>query len=284
MSWILEQEGVQMIEFAKKEIKVSIEDYFLQVNTDEPSLQISNLTHHENLKFAMEPVYNDKIKAAFEQGKIFLDLKENLSLIRKPLYLSSRSIMTRKIGPVEFYMDVIVYNSGENILPGPTLNRSLGHENDLNELEVFQILDGKVLSILKSPAAIHYYGVFAKGEYFETPPGWFHCTYILEGPAMVANFYCNAFWKNDISKKPYFKADNEITVERTDNEVIIKNPHTKLNLSSLIGKKEYHDNSLTLLPYDRIKESARMHRLVPYNIFDLFNSNILEDWLKNTRQ
>ncbi len=271
-----------MTGFIEKEVKVDIENYSIQVDAEKASLQILNQTCKENVKFEMAPVFTDKIKTAFEQGKIFLDNAENESFVRKTLYLSSRSIMTRKIGPVEFYMDLIVYNGSENVLPGRTLNRSLGHENDLNELEVFQILSGKVLAIFKSPEDIYYYGVFSKGEYFETPPGWFHCTYILDGPAMVANFYCNAFWKNDISKKPYFKVKNEITVEKINGEIYIKNPHTKVNLSDLTRKKEYQDNTLTLLPYAKIKESTKMHQLAAYNIFDFFNSNILEDWRNGT--
>jgi hypothetical protein len=268
-----------MINFIKKEIETRIGDYLIFVDSEKLSFELTDQKYNKNKKFDMVPVYSEKIKDAFEQGKIFLDHDPQLQFIKKPLYLSSRNILTRKINSIDFYMDLIVYNSSRNVLPGLTLNRSLGHENDLNELEVFQILDGEIISIFKNSDNVFYYGIFSKGDYFETPPGWFHCTYVFIGPAVIANFYCDAFWKNDISKKPYFKAKNEITVENNDGKVYIKTSKTKVNLANLLHYKVYQDDSLSLLPYEKIKEIVKLHEFDKTDIFELFKSDTLEKWV-----
>lgn len=171
----------------------------------------------------MSPTYNTDLLSAYKDGKVFMDIKDEINEYPKqPIYLCSRNVFERMVQGKKVILDFLIYNNKEDVLPGDCLNRSKGHVNDIRELEVFQVLKGKVLSLFKNSEGEKFYGIFAEGEYYHVPSGWFHCTYILEGPAVVANFYMNTFWETDLSMKPYFDIDNDVTIEKISNKVIVK--------------------------------------------------------------
>lgn len=133
-----------------------------------------------------------------------------------PMYISCRSFMQRDIIKGRLYMDLILYNSSLLTFKSNMYNRSIGHVNDVAELEIHQVLNGKVLVVIENEKN-SYWGIFKKDDYFEIPSGYFHCTYVLEDHTVVANFYANAFWESDIEKKPYTGEGNIYTVYKSVN-------------------------------------------------------------------
>jgi hypothetical protein len=258
--------NILSVDYLKTKIEISIDDLNMTINGVD--------------KFSLDRVYNDKIIDAYLDGKVFINTsEEEIKRYRgNPLYYCARNIYNRKINDSNLYLDFLCYNDDINILPNNTVNRSLGHNNDIREFEVHQVLSGTILSIIKIESGENYVGVFKKGDYFEIPPGAFHCSYILEGPAIVANFYCNAYWESNIEQKPYFNSSNDITVEKRDSFFVIKTKSSRdeyLFSTNTINE----DLSLTpLKPYNELFLNGILHtdyKLANENIFELFYSNIL---------
>lgn len=256
------------MEFCGKQILINLDKNFLSI---------------DRLHYEISPVYNDRIINASKKGKVFIDkgMEELEDYLNKPLYFSSRNIMKRKLGDLDLYMDFLVYNYEEDVLPNGTVNRSLGHNNDINEFEVHQVLNGIVLSLIRLNNNDIYLGIFGKGDYFEIPPGAFHCSYILNGPALVANFYCNAYWGSDINKKPYFQSKNDITIEKHSNTYLLKSFSNEINISFKLD--DYEDLFTGIIkPYRELYENGLLIEDYKYyheSIFDLFFSRYLKELL-----
>lgn len=232
----------------------------------------------DNMLLQLSPTSNKKIFSAFLDDLVYLNLeKEEIADMKENmLYLSSRNIMSRDIRDSKMYMDILIYNSDKDILYKNALNRSQGHCNDVREIEIHQVLSGEVLCLLRSPEGEDYYGFFSKGEYIEIPSGWFHCTYVTQNTTVVANFYCNAYWEDNIENKPYFEVENNVCVEKSDSkdEYVLRkkdvNKYVALNNSckntfSELGLQPYSNlYELGILKNDYSKENV--------SIFDLFYS------------
>lgn len=108
------------------------------------------------------------------------------------LYTAHRDILPpiRALG-VEWFADLCVYRPGQ--LPGGELNRSIGHWNTSAQLEVFQVLSGRVLMIIAwhsaSGAPTLTWQVCGPGDLVAVPFGAWHQTSVLHGPACVFNIY-----------------------------------------------------------------------------------------------
>jgi len=87
--------------------------------------------------------------------------------------------------------DLVVYQDGT--LPGGEPFRSTGHWNPDGQLEVFQVLSGRVLIVAAGTSAtgLPYvqYQECAAGDVAVVPLAAWHLTYALDGPAMVFNIY-----------------------------------------------------------------------------------------------
>ena len=219
--------------------------------------------------FNLNVVYSNKILEAEIKETVFLpgELYES----QNPLYYCSRQICKKEVGNSFVYMDILLYNSYKKIIGKEVVNRSLGHVNDTNEIEIHQVLNGKVLCYINYCNKI-YLGIFKAGEYFEIPKGAYHCTYILENKTIVANIYANIFWEKDYSLKPYFNFVNDIAVIYKD----------KLYLSTRDGKKIEIDNNVVrninkygFFNYQELNENdltiSRSNRL-DKSIFDLLEN------------
>lgn len=267
--------------YIKKNIDFDFKGTKISINTRKQNLSIDDTKN-----IAMNPTYNDRILEAFREEKIFLPCKKELvkDYDKTPIYLSSRSIMKRNIKNTEFYLDFLAYNDNGNILPGKAVNRSLGHKNDIAEFEVHQILLGKVFSIFIGEGNKIYYGVFQEGDYFEVPAGWFHCTYIISGPAVVANFYCNAFWASDYAKKPYFGLKNNISINNVNEGLMLVTEQMKITLEQLQKDKIVESKDNIFMPYGDIKELLLIkdYKSVEQNIFNLFNSDSLKEIVESS--
>lgn len=235
--------------------------------------------------FPAVPVMTDKIRDAFREKKLYLSIPENREFPSRPLYMSMRNVTNRTLEDgTELYVDVILYN-GQTVLPSPVQNRSLGHANDIHELEVFQVLEGEIVSVFIDPGDIstRYIGVFGKNQVYAVPPGWFHCTYISQGPAVVANFYCHAFWKADIEKKPYFKGYNPVSFEIPESGPVFRERgQTQTVPAARCCKGEIGVSSDSVWrPYtDLFADNSYFQSLEnETDIFDLFNSEKIADWL-----
>ncbi|MED0940356.1 hypothetical protein P4T37_27275 [Bacillus mobilis] len=254
------------LDFFETNIKVDLERLKLKIN-DMDSLP-------------MDIVYSDRIIDAYLKNNVYIDSTKDeiLNYLGNPLYYCSRNILSRKINNSNLYLDFLFYNHEQNIFPNGTINRSLGHNNDVREFEVHQVLSGSIFSIIKLENNELYVGIFKKGDYFEIPPGAFHCSYILEGPAIVANFYCNAYWECDIQSKPYFVNKNDITVEKNGESFVLKTRDSNKNYNFHIDSLTELDNNSLFKPYKELFVSGilkKNYSAEQKNIFKLFNSDIL---------
>ncbi|MFG2378333.1 hypothetical protein ACGFY9_43620 [Streptomyces sp. NPDC048504] len=116
------------------------------------------------------------------------------------LYSAARDVLPSRVaeqgpagaGGTLWSADLVVYEHGT--LPGGEPFRSTGHWNPADQLEIFQVLSGRVL-MLSSMAdesgdeAFVGFQVCRSGELAVVPFGAWHLTYVLDGPAMVFNMY-----------------------------------------------------------------------------------------------
>lgn len=108
------------------------------------------------------------------------------------LYAAHRDILppTRALG-AEWFADLCAYRPGR--LPGGELNRSIGHWNTPAQLEVFEVLSGRVLMITawrdSSGTPVLNWQACEPGDLVAVPFGAWHQTSVLDGPAVVFNIY-----------------------------------------------------------------------------------------------
>lgn len=171
-------------------------------------------------KYPLECITNQKL--------INMYLKQNINLPgdfytdEKILYRCVRKLVKGINSKQEaFYMDILLYESALGIISKESFSRSLGHLNDVNEIEIHQVLRGKVLELIIYEGK-SYIGVFGESEYFEIPANAFHCTYVLENNTMIANIFGNVYWENDYTMKPYGECKNLFRFEKRDNHFAVK--------------------------------------------------------------
>ncbi|MGA5442387.1 hypothetical protein ACPCKW_23110 [Streptomyces griseoincarnatus] len=108
------------------------------------------------------------------------------------LYTAHRDILppTRALG-AEWFADLCTYRPGQ--LPGGELNRSIGHWNTPAQLEVFEVLSGRVLMITawhdSSGSPVLNWQACGPGDLVAVPFAAWHQTSVLDGPAVVFNIY-----------------------------------------------------------------------------------------------
>jgi hypothetical protein len=92
-------------------------------------------------------------------------------------------------GPGYLFADLVVYQPG--VLPGGEMFRSTGHWNLPRQLEIFQTLTGVVVMLVAGRRAdgapFLYEQECGPGEVMVVPPGVWHVSYVLDGPAAVFN-------------------------------------------------------------------------------------------------
>lgn len=83
-----------------------------------------------------------------------------------------------------------VHFRGED-LPTGELNRSVGHWNPADQVEVFEVESGAVVIVVREPrpGAPVWLVRAAVGSTVSVPPGSWHLTYVPDGPATVTNVY-----------------------------------------------------------------------------------------------
>lgn len=94
-------------------------------------------------------------------------------------------------GGLTWSADLVIYQDGT--LPGGEPFRSVGHWNPARQLEIFQVLSGRVLMISTGTSVsgrpYARYQECRAGDVAVVPFGGWHLTYALDGPAMVFNTY-----------------------------------------------------------------------------------------------
>ncbi|WP_432970250.1 hypothetical protein [Dactylosporangium sp. CA-233914] len=92
-------------------------------------------------------------------------------------------------GPGRLLADLVIYQPGE--LPGDEPFRSTGHWNLPGQLEIFQVLTGRVAMLVagrnRSAEPFAYVQVCQAGETMAVPFEVWHVSYVLDGPAAVFN-------------------------------------------------------------------------------------------------
>ena len=217
-------------------------------------------TNIDGCEYPLDVVNNSTIFEAISNKQILI--QPTAKTIKKsiPLYYCVRKLKSNisKNGRT-YYMDMLLYKKKKDTFCFNYSNRSLGHKNDKNEIELHQVLSGEILEIVIDEDKI-YVGVFSKGEYFEIPNNMFHCTYILKENTVVANIYSNIFWGDDYKLKPYFEIINDINIVISKKDsYIIDSLGTKIEIKNkqIVAKSEkYWDytelNKLSKFPQEFI--------------------------------
>ncbi|MFD8755775.1 hypothetical protein ACFV0O_33090 [Kitasatospora sp. NPDC059577] len=122
----------------------------------------------------------------------------------RELYSAARDVLPSRVvpapegqdGPVAgatlWSADLVIYQDGT--LPGGEPFRSTGHWNPADQLEIFQVLSGRVLMLCSmldesGDESYVYFQECRAGDLAVVPFGAWHLTYVLDGPAMVVNTY-----------------------------------------------------------------------------------------------
>lgn len=131
----------------------------------------------------------------------------------------------RELGITRWRGDLTIYD-GYDLQTGE-LNRSKGHVNNYS-VEIFQVLTGKIRMYLENETAegkvTGYYADLEAGDCILVPPGWYHSTHIIEGPAAVFNIV-NREGFTDWKHKRYGAREAAYTFIRDNDEIIpIANP------------------------------------------------------------
>lgn len=160
-------------------------------------------------KYSLNPVTNEKLLSMCNENKVYVspDYYQN----KHVMYYCSRKILEGGSVGAKRYIDVLIYNNALKTIGNDIYNRSIGHRNDVNEVEIHQVLKGKVLELVEYKDR-RYMGIFGEREYFEIPAGAFHCTYILEDSTIVANIFGNVFWENNYLIKSYSVDKNGVII------------------------------------------------------------------------
>lgn len=220
-------------------------------------------------KYLLRTVTNKKLIEMLRRKKVFIP--ENHYKDERVLYYCVRGIAEgiNKYG-IKLFIDILLYNDALETIGKDIYNRSLGHRNDVKEMEIHQVLTGKVLELVEYQGN-RYLGMFGEGEYFEIPAGSFHCTYVLENKTIVANIFGNVFWDNNFKSKPYSTYKNIVSLEKKGNEFLYKTEdgsefllNDSLDNLDKIGCRDFADldeNELII---------TSMHMEHVQDIFDLF--------------
>lgn len=119
-------------------------------------------------------------------------------------------------------LDLTAYTA-EDLATGE-LNRSKGHVNSQHQLEIAQVLSGQVRLLLQDPRDLST-AYFADAELRDCvliPPGWYHSTHVLAGPAVVIDLVNREGFNEQKDKRyGYFQAaytfgrkkNGEVTIE-----------------------------------------------------------------------
>lgn len=90
-----------------------------------------------------------------------------------------------------WYADLVEYRPG--VLPSGEYFRSTGHWNGSTQIEIFEALTGNVIIIVAGYASTGqryvYQHICRPGNICIVPPGAWHITYVVDGPALVFNIY-----------------------------------------------------------------------------------------------
>ena len=220
-------------------------------------------------KYSLTPVTNEKLLSMYNDNKGYISpyyYKDE-----HVMYYCARKIVECKSVMGKKYIDILVYNDALKTIGNDIYNRSIGHRNDVNEVEIHQVLSGKILELIEHKER-RYLGVFKAGDYFEIPAGAFHCSYVLEDSTIVANIFGNVFWENNYLKKPYSVNKNEIFVLKKDDKILLK---TDEGLSVILDDhleniKEAHCDNYFNLNVDDLTISKKYGVRNTEDIFELF--------------
>lgn len=167
----------------------------------------------------LNPVTNEKLLLMCENKKIYSSSQYYKDC--HIMYYCTRKILEGANANGKRFIDILVYNDALKTVGDCVYNRSIGHRNDVNEVEIHQVLSGKVMELIEINGR-RYLGIFKAGEYFEIPAGAFHCTYVLEDSTVVANIFGNVFWENNYSIKPYNTVKNGVIVSCKEGKYLLE--------------------------------------------------------------
>jgi len=115
------------------------------------------------------------------------------------LYEAARDLAAPRVANARSVRIDRVWYSGRP-LPSGELCRSIGHWNNPEQEEVFQLLFGDITMIIaESPDAVVAVRLATPGDLYSVPPGAWHATFAAE-PSMVENIYAQPLGAETASK------------------------------------------------------------------------------------
>jgi len=170
--------------------------------------------------YLLEEITNQALLDMCSKKAVYLS--EDFYADKKILYRCVRKLVQRKNSrQVCLYIDIVVYESALEIVGKNIFTRSLGHVNDTKEIEIHQVLCGKILELIIYRGN-SYIGVFGENEYFEIPAGAFHCSYVLADNTIVANIFGNVYWESNYTLKPYGQTQNGFSFEKCNDHLAVR--------------------------------------------------------------
>jgi mannose-6-phosphate isomerase-like protein (cupin superfamily) len=149
------------------------------------------------------------------------------------LYVAHRDVRVRTVGaggPDSFHWraDLVEYTSGDLAEGQPV--RSVGHWNHPDQVEIFQILAGRVVMLIGDDSEGGYVSLadYRPGDLAVVPPGWFHFTCSPWQPSTVYNIYTAPAWNGTDATGKYHRRPPLPHLVRLDGEspVLVGRPAT----------------------------------------------------------
>lgn len=106
------------------------------------------------------------------------------------LYVAVRDVLPeRRLLDRRWQADLLRYVPG--VLPSGELHRSIGHWNQSDQVEIFQVLEGEIGMFVSPPDRPVWYCRAVAGDVLALPLGAWHITYAIDS-ALVFNLYGDA--------------------------------------------------------------------------------------------
>lgn len=145
------------------------------------------------------------------------------------LYAAVRDVVApwrlRRERDEDWRMDLVHYTGLP--LPGGEANRSIGHWNPTNQVEVFQVLSGHP-TLLSTSASVSSVQVaqLTPGDILMLGGGDWHVTFCPRGEAVILNVYSHQVDVETAGDKYFSKPPIPVGIQLSNGSFSVANPHT----------------------------------------------------------
>jgi hypothetical protein len=168
------------------------------------------------------PLLRRTARDLFRDGVHYVSF-EGVSSSDQLLYVAAKDVFPIRVGSTDkesWRADLTLFSGSP--LPSGELSRSIGHRNGPKCVEIFEVWYGRVRMYLQGPlgtaACECVYADLEGGDRLEVPPGYWHSTHVLDGPALVFDIYSGQDFV-DLSDKPYYCEEGCYTFVKSGSEI-----------------------------------------------------------------